>query len=253
VKTKRFFLLIITGVLILPLLCSCKKTFHCTHSGELSSMRIELKPVKRVETCNNIELHVVQDPRTFILVRGGREMLPHFSYLIENGKLVLDDAGKCIFRGDEYKIEVTLHTPDLREIRNSANFGIYSSDTLKFEELRLISENYHQPESPAAGDFDLIVKTNYLEIISNNLSMFSIKGETQQLRIGFYSGMSKFMGKNLRAERIYFLQRSVNDLELFPLHDLKGHIYSTGNVLIFNEPDSIQVTQHYTGSLICKY
>ena len=37
---------------------------------------------------------------------------------------------------------------------------------------------------------------------------------------------------------------------LFPIESIKGDIWSTGNVVLKNNPPEIQVTEHYKGKLI---
>ncbi len=235
------------------LLHSCKKFSSCRLSGAKQIEQYVLSGFNKVETSRNIELHIQQATSQSITVEADKNLLADFKYRISDSTLYLDYDAGCIFRDEETKITVLLKTDQLRQIRNSSHFGIYSVNTLTFPEVTLISENYRQPDSPALGDFILNVDNQRIKIISNNLSQFQITGRTQQLQIHFYGGFSRFEGQNLTANDIYVFHRSSNDLLLFPVNSLSGEIRSTGNVLIFNEPNSINVAEHFTGTLIRVY
>ena len=77
-----------------------------------------------------------------------------------------------------------------------------------------------------------------------------IRGNVNNLFIGFYSGDSRFEGANLIAENITIFQRSSNDMIINPQQSLKGEIRGTGDVISRNRPVIVEVEQLYTGKLI---
>ena len=99
---------------------------------------------------------------------------------------------------------------------------------------------------------NIYLKTINLFIESNNVSNFYISGTTNDMNVFFAWGNGKFDGRNLIVSNtLSFFHRGSNDMILFPLNLLFGNIYSTGNVIIKNNPvQPPNVTKHYTGRLI---
>jgi len=94
------------------------------------------------------------------------------------------------------------------------------------------------------------VNSDEISLTFNNLSNVFISGSVNNLIIGFYSGDSRFEGRNLVAQHINISHRSSNDIIVNPQQSLKGIIRGTGDVISVNRPPIVEVEQLYTGKLI---
>ncbi|HBS12281.1 MAG TPA: DUF2807 domain-containing protein, partial [Flavobacteriaceae bacterium] len=68
-------------------------------------------------------------------------------------------------------------------IRNSSQFLVFSKEIIRFNSLTLTSENYNE-DYVNVGDFSLLIDNQDLNIISNNVSNFTITGKTNNLFAG---------------------------------------------------------------------
>jgi hypothetical protein len=117
--------------------------------------------------------------------------------------------------------------------------------------LTLTSENYNE-DYVNVGDFSLLIDNQDLNIISNNVSNFTITGKTNNLFAGFYAGVGKFNGENLMAQNVNLFHRGINEIIVSPTQQLTGEIRSSGNVISVNKPPIIKVKEFYSGKLIFK-
>jgi hypothetical protein len=68
--------------------------------------------------------------------------------------------------------------------------------------------------------------------------------------LNVYAGNGKFRGRNLQAQDIKIFHRGSNDMEIAPVQSLEGTITGTGNVILYNVPPVINISELYTGRLI---
>ena len=68
----------------------------------------------------------------------------------------------------------------------------------------------------------------------------------------FTDGDSRFEGKNFKARHISLSHISSNDLLIYPVESLKASIHSTGNLIVYNKPPTIDVDELSIGNLIFK-
>ena len=54
----------------------------------------------------------------------------------------------------------------------------------------------------------------------------------------------------MNANTIDFYHRGSNDMIFYPIQQIEGALYSTGNVRLTNQPTIINVFQYFTGRLI---
>ncbi|MDC9724009.1 MAG: DUF2807 domain-containing protein [Urechidicola sp.] len=120
---------------------------------------------------------------------------------------------------------------------------------LTYPTLRLLSEDY-QSNFLNIGDFHITINNTNLSITANGISNFYIDGQTNNLNVGFFAGDSRFEGKNLLAENVNITHKSSNDMLVNPQEKIEGNIYSLGDVRAFNQPTTIDVTEHYHGRLL---
>ena len=247
---KKYLFLVLIPVLMLP---RCSKFVVCNPGGEIVRQSYTFNGADTLISGANMVVEIISASENKIEVEGYENIVEHFRFNYSGKTLRLDFDGNCFLRDEKNALKIKVFLTDVKVIRNSGEYRIFSRDTLRFERLTLVSENSDMPDSPALGDFDLKVDVRSLSVVSNNLSMFYLQGHTDNLFVGFYAGLSRFEGKNLTAEKVYFIQKSSNDMLFYPVIKLEGDIYSTGNVVIYHRPDTVKVREHFKGKLIRAY
>ena len=101
-----------------------------------------------------------------------------------------------------------------------------------------------------ASEFVLNIICNQVSVNANDATYLNLSGIAGYMFVGFWAGEPRLEAENLQVNNIEFFQRSSNDMILHPIKKIQGNIYSTGNIIIKNTTDMIDVTQHYTGKLI---
>jgi len=142
-------------------------------------------------------------------------------------------------------------SPSIAEIRNSSGLPVQSTNTLKYLELALISEDRNNEDSfHIDGDFNLSLQVNKLNIISSGISNFFLRGTAQHCSIGLYSGDSRVEAANLEVQYLWVFHRSTNQMFVRPMESIRGEIRGLGDVISKNRPPVVDVKTFYTGRLI---
>ncbi|NNC69679.1 MAG: DUF2807 domain-containing protein [Flavobacteriaceae bacterium] len=239
-------------IFMVILVCSCaiEDPFSCFESAgaEISKTMI-LEDFSRVIVHEGVELEIQQGPENTVTITHGKNFIDNISAEISDSRLRINNSNECKFFNGFKPAKVVLTATDITEIRNASQYTIRSKDTLRFENLTIISEDFIEKEVNV-GDYDLVINNQNLSIITNDVSNFTISGKTQNFHINFASGQGKLEADQLIAQDIFLFHRGTNDLYVNPLQEIKGEIRGTGNVIAVNRPPVIDVQEFYTGKLI---
>mgnify|MGYP001071860594 CR=1 FL=1 len=245
----------ITSLFLLFCFCSCSPDAieDCfTSAGNTETREIELAAFDKITIRKNIELQITYSENQQISIEAGSKKLNDIILNLKEDHLEIKANDLCAsgFKNPPYIIH--LKTPNLKEIRNSSQFKVQSKNTLHFDELTLISENYNDNSALAIGDFNLDLNTNELFISHAGISDFYLKGTSNYLNIGFYTGSGRIFGESLVANKIDIYHRGFGDVHVFPIEEISGELLSTGNLILHNNPMHIDVDRLLTGQIIFK-
>lgn len=230
---------------------SCEK--DCMEKvGKEVEQSFEVSYFENITVYNGVELHLLKGEEQSVLVKTRENKLDNIYFKVANNTLEIEADAPCMLSADYDPIVVYITTPELKIMRNAGSYTVFSDNVLQFNELTLISEDFQNTTYYNNGNFKMEVQTQILKIISNGVSNYYINGTTDELQLGFYSGMGKFEGKNLIARNVNFYHRGENTLKIYPTESLTGEFYSVGDIWCYHQPDFVNVTQHYTGKLIYK-
>ncbi|MFD2551976.1 head GIN domain-containing protein [Bizionia sediminis] len=231
--------------------CSTEDANNCfQNAGTTIVKQVEVPEFNRVLVNRNVALIITSAPNFSVSIETGENLMNDVSVTVVNNQLQLTDNNICNFVRDYNPVKVYVSAPNINEIRSSTQFNIRSEGVLDFENLKLISENFNEPDAFTVGDFTLQVATQRIQVVSNNLSSFYLSGTTENASVGLYSGIGRFEGRNLVAQRIQVYHRGSNDMVVNPVQELTGNLYGTGNLIAVQRPNLVQVTRHYKGRLI---
>jgi hypothetical protein len=241
-------------LLILPLLVlfsGCNISEECIrNSGSLRTKDFAATPFNKIYVYPNISLVLKPGTEFSITASAGSNVIDDIAVTIENGALSLRDNSGCNLARQYGNKTVYVTAPQQSEFEIYSNTAqpIKSEGVITHTILRLISMDYFG--GVGTGDFFMEVDNTQLVVQSNNISIFKVKGQTQQMLLHFYDDLSRFEGEDFIAQDIQIFQRSANDMIVHPVQSITGDIYSTGNVLCKTHPAEVNVVKHYSGSLI---
>lgn len=243
----KHFISILTILIIVS--CDSDNGSDCfKSSGVTTTKTYLLDDFSKIIIHEEIELEIKQGNQNSIEITYGKNVVDNILTEISDDKLEIRNTTCNIFRGYQ-PAKVVLTATNITEIRNASQFKVFSNEILHFDSLTLISENFFL-DVVNVGDFDLAIENNSLNIITNNVSNFYIKGKTNNLDIVFAAGQGKFNGEHLIAKNVHLFHRGINNLIINPIQKLSGEIRGVGDVISVNRPPVVEVTEFYTGRLI---
>lgn len=239
------------GVLV-AVVCSCNSESApgCLQvSGDVVQQEVAVTPFHRILVNEGIEMVIREGLDYQVLVKTGRNLLNEIAVQVANDELVLSNNNTCNWFRSYAPATVYVTAPDIAEIRVSTQFNVRSEGVLTYPQLHVFSEDY-SGDHLTTGNVYLTVQNSSFSVTFNNLSNCFISGETDVLNIGYYGGNGRFEGGGLVAKQVTVFHRSSNDIAVYPTERLEGSLYSTGNLIMLNEPPVVNVTAYYKGQLI---
>lgn len=230
--------------------CNSENTSDCFQtSGTIIQQEITVASFDKIVINERVELIIKEGNTQKVVVETGGNLLNDIDVQVVNSELVITNNNTCNFVRDYGLTKVYVTSPNITKIRNSSEFAVRSEGTLTYPSLLLLAEDY-QSDYLNVGDFYISVNNTSLRITSNGISNFFIDGQTTDLNVGFFAGDSRFEGQNLIATNVKITHKSTNDMLVNPQSKIEGNIYSLGDVIAYNHPTTVAVTEHYLGRLI---
>ena len=241
---KKILLLLLGFALFVG---ACSK--ECTESlGAIVQQEVEVEHFDKIIVNSGISLVIKQNENQKVIVKTGENKLDNVHVLVENGTLSIEADPLCITSPDLDPVTVIINSPNICSIRNASEYSIVSDGVLIYPNLNLISENYNS-DYLNIGNFDLEIDSEKLTVVSNNITNIKVKGHVNELKLGYFSGIGKFEGRELIAEKVSMHHRGENTLFVNPQQELIGDIFSIGDVFSYNHPPVVSVIEHYEGEL----
>lgn len=232
--------------------CNGDKVPDCfQNAGDIIQQEFTVASFDKITVFEHVELILTDAPIESVLVETGEYLMNDVKIYVEEGRLIIKDENGCNLTRNYGVTKVYVSAPNITEIRNSSGLAMRSNGILNYPDLTLISEDFDKEDAfHTDGDFHVQVNSHMLDVVTNNLSNIFVSGAVTNLKIGFYSGDSRFEGADLMAQHIEIFHRGSNDMILNPQQSITGEIRSTGDVILVNRPAMIAIQQFYTGQLI---
>ncbi len=245
---KNFYLVLISIVLI-----GCENPGDCIKStGSIVAKEIEVEPFEYIRVYKGIGLVIKQGDEYKVEVRSGKNLIDDIQVLVRENTLFIKDKTTCNWVRDYGQTTVYITAPNLIEIRSKTEQRIISDGVLSYPLLRLIAmdKDGDGEEGAGTGDFFMELDCNQFVIENNNVANYYISGKTNDCFIGFYNGNGILRAENLEINQLSFYHRGFNDMHVNVSQSITGNLYATGNLILYTNPESVNVTQHYQGRLI---
>lgn len=241
------------GFIIVMLLFSCNSETagDCFQTaGNLVQEERTVSSFSKILVKEGIELILKEDATHSVIVEGGKNLLNDIQVSVKNNELILVNNNTCNWVRDYAPVKVIASSPNITHVRSATQYDVISDGVLNYPSFNIISEDFNLPESQNIGDFYLQLNCQSFSLVFNNLSNCFISGAAVSANINFASGNARFEGENFMVDNITLYHRGSNDMLLNPQLSISGDIYSTGNVILFNTPPTVNITEHYKGKLI---
>ncbi len=232
--------------------CEIDNVSDCFQStGSIILTEIEVESFTKLRFENDISVVLKQDSIQKVVIETGENLLSNIEVKVEDGVLIIKDNHGCSLSREYEVTKAYISVPNLTEIRNSSPRDIRSDGLLNFPSLTLVSNTTGNIEgSNKSGDFILQVACENFSVSANGQSIFYITGETINANLVFSDEWPRFEGENFKIETLSISQRSATYMKIFPENKVSGQIRGTGDVILVNRPDIIEVEEFFTGRLI---
>jgi hypothetical protein len=237
--------------LLLILMGSCGISEDCFKgNGNSVTQMFPLEGFTKVKVYDGVGLVIKEGLNYEVKVVTNDKIIDNIDVAMQGDMLVVKDNSTCNIARDYGQTVVYVTAPNLEEIHSKTEQDIKSDGVLHFPELRLYSIDLS--DGAGTGDFYLELDSNNVYIESNNISNFYISGRTINLNVFFSWGNGKFEAESFLVTNILnVIHRGSNDMKIFPVYDLSGAIYATGNVILKNNPSNSNTLQtFFTGQII---
>ncbi|MDO7876420.1 DUF2807 domain-containing protein [Hymenobacter sp. ASUV-10] len=200
-------------------------------TGDIVTERREIPTdILLVTTYDNVDLKIVQDTETYAEVRSGENLLADITFTIKGNGLEIANTSKCNWaRSYDVPREVTLHVPQLRDVRlngygNISSVGVFRQDTLFLHLL-------------GAGDINLELQGNYLNMDMFELGDITLRGTMEEFT-WVLGGNGRLFAHDLQTRRNYFktTRDSNGDAHVRAQDIVGGSVEGTGTVYYSGNP-----------------
>lgn len=239
--------------LLLVLLVACEKPSDCIESeGIIMTREVPVTAFTRIEVYRGIGVEITQGPEYKVVLQSGENFINNIQVVQDGNVLKIRDKSTCNWVREYGVAKVIITAPNLEEIYSKTEQDIRSVGTLNYPLLHIYANDAHGDGVPGAatGDFVLNVNTTEFTIENNNVSRFFITGQAQNASLIFWAGDGRIEAQNLEVQNMYVYSRGSNDMLVKPMQYIHGSIVSTGNVVLFHTPPTIDVQQTYQGQLL---
>jgi len=231
--------------------CNSENAGDCFRtSGSIIQQEVALDVFDKILVNRDIELIIEEGITQKVVIETGENLLNDVEAVVVDDKLILTDNNTCNYVRDYGITKVYVTSPSITEIRSSTQYDISSNGVLTYPNLTILSEDFNAPDTFSVGNFYLQIDNLSFNVVFNNLSNCYVSGMTNNLNVTFASGLSRFEGRNLLAQKVSVWNRSSNDMIIHPGQEITGKISGTGNVICVNHPPIVNVEEQYKGRLI---
>lgn len=241
---------ILALLLVLPAIWSCNNDAapDCfKNAGTTVLYEVPVTAFENINISEGIELIIAEGAAVKVVVETGENLKENISAEVVGNTLYIKNAASCNWVRDYNTTKVYVTTPALTQIYSASQFAVKSQGVLNFPHLTLQSGLY---SATASGTFELELDSESLTIEDNQSAYYNISGNVNNLSVSFYSGDARFNGSALMADNVYVFHRSTNDIIVKAQQEVRGTLYSTGNLVLENQPPLVDVQMLYTGLVI---
>lgn len=233
---------------LINMLSSCEEKGGCLKRvGPETTHNIDAENIEHIIVYSgfNIRFEYAQTEELKIIT--GENYLENILIDTRNNKVLgIYDQNNCKFLKGYNMATIVIRSPFLNRIDNfGSGTDVKTLSPWTTNQLRLSSTGH-------SSTWLIEMDNTQLQIISNDISTFTISGATIHLDAQFPASDSRLNAGNLTVERALLEHNGSNDMLVNPSHLLSGSLKSTGNIVYFGNPNEVNIDVSGRGSLIKK-
>ncbi len=241
---KQLLIFFLLGVMF----WGCSDKENCLRAKGVSASRHEiLHAFTEVDIPKGVDAEIIPSDTYRIEILSYENRIEGIEVKNEGQKLLITNTNSCDILHDYKVATLRIFAPNITKIISRTQFRLYSIKTLTYPELYVVTS---LSEKSGSSEVDLKIDNQVFTVEDNKVGYFKLSGKTRDLRIELYGGNGRVEAQRLTAENVYVFHRSVNNVYVFPVQKIEGTLYSTGNLVLYNQPQEVKVTTMYSGKVL---
>ena len=226
-------------ILIIILLVSCEK-----RTGEIITEQRIIGGFNELVISDIFTIYINQDTTTSLKIEGGENILPQITTQIKDGILTLHNENKQRWSRDYERVKIWLTVKELGKIVCLEPAYIETTDTIYGKNLTIYA-------LAGMNEGNMLLDYNYINFESSYTAggKIFLSGRADNLRIRCFNSFI-LDAKNLRANKVEAVNKSIGDVFVHCLNELDVQIYNDGNIFYRGTPGSITADIEGNGRLI---
>lgn len=235
--------------ILVIVLIGCKKPEErkCIKSaGDETEIIVVTDDFNRLYLGPHIKFTLVQDTVDFVILRGGKNLLPFVDFEYEDGRLSLTNSNKCNFlRSYKHEIEAEIHFDYIYNIEFDGTKELQCPKTINSNYFRLTLQE-------SAGRVNLDLNADLLHLsVERNWGNFDIKGNVNFLRLAIEGSGFGTTENLIVQDSIHVISKSSEDISINAnAVYLRAQTHKAGNIFYTGFPNSIEYDKIGEGELI---
>ncbi len=216
-------------------------------AGNITAVPMDVSPFSQIDVNTNVDVQLLPDGPDRVEVEAGENLIEGIRLTVVDNVLTIENLNTCFWSIGYTHPLVRIRNAKLEKIIQHGYGRIYSSDTLRLEELSLQIDG-------ASGGIDLLIDAERIRLVSNALGPITLKGRSVNLKANHAWGDGILYAKELEVKKCTINQSGSNRMELNVLGELNGSLNNLGDVYLFNQkPTNVAVEFTNQGKLIEKF
>lgn len=232
-------------VLLLILAPGCRKSRCIKPAGTEDQSIVYLPSFTRCEiTGDNYHLILYPDTSNYAVVRGGKNLISHVSFSVNEGSLIIDDRNRCRWmRSYKETLRIELHTAHLEYLLYRGAGNISTKDTLMQRSFSIESWD-------GSGSVQLLLHCDSVRLLSHTgpIDITAI-GIAHYLYI-YNNGNGFIYADNLINREAYIHNAGTGDTYIAPIQQTGYEIYFYGNIYCRTRPFILYKKEEGKGKFI---
>lgn len=242
-KTNLLYTLALL-VVLLQNACSPAECFKRT--GEIVKEERVVSDFNALLINDNVEITLRNDSSNIVIVEAGKNLISSIKTEVEGSILKITNENTCNWaRSYNAPVKVSVGARFIQSIEQFGFNAIKTAELLEVNDLKIACKN--------SGDITLNLKANNVNLFTSSTSYINLVGEASSLYLNT-NGMGEIYADKFTVSDITILHENINDIHVFPIKSLNVTFFpqNKGNVLYYNEPESITVEGSGIGKVIKK-
>lgn len=240
--------LLVIGIAALILSCDDEDVWDCVQkSGETIIYEIPSDTIiTKIKVFDDINVVLHSADSQKLEIHTGENLIPDIDFLGDTGVVHVFNRNVCRWTRSPNNIELHIYGSELNFIQKEGYGTITNKDTL-----------YHRVSfvTYGPGEINLVLNNPRISFQLYSLTNVNLSGFTNSL--GCYINTARdpiLNARDLRANNVSVTHDGFNDAIVFPVSRLNYRIWNSGNIIVLNEPETInEVEKTGTGKLIKNY